>query len=86
MQSTCLIWPNGGARGKPDPHWPCCTDHCLRVTSITLLDGFEAHHIMTKSGHKSQASIRKYTLSESEQSENEARKNRKHSQVYFIIA
>ena len=36
------------------------TNHCLRATSITLLDGFEARHVMTISGHKSESSIRSY--------------------------
>jgi len=36
------------------------TNHCLRATCITALDqaGFEARHIMTLSGQKSEASIR----------------------------
>lgn len=36
------------------------TNHCLRATTITLLDqnGFEARHIMSISGHKSEGRIR----------------------------
>ena len=39
------------------------TNHCLRATFITALDqaGFEARHIMTVSGQKSEASIRSYS-------------------------
>ena len=39
------------------------TDHCLRATTIILLDrnGFEARHIMSISGHKSEGSIRSYS-------------------------
>ena len=39
------------------------TNHCLRATTITLLDrnGFEARHIMSISGHKSEGSIRSYS-------------------------
>jgi len=39
------------------------TNHCLRATCITALDqaGFEARHIMTVSGQKSEASIRSYS-------------------------
>ena len=35
------------------------TNHCFRATCITLLDqkGFQARHIMSVSGHKSEASI-----------------------------
>ena len=38
------------------------TNHCIRATCITLLDsaGFEARHIMSVSGHKSESSIRSY--------------------------
>ena len=38
------------------------TNHSVRATSITILDnsGFQARHIMTVSGHKSEASIRSY--------------------------
>ena len=36
------------------------TNHCLRATSITLLDCFEARHVMTVSGHTSAASITNY--------------------------
>ena len=38
------------------------TNHCLRATSITVLDrsGFEARHIMSVSGHQSETSIRSY--------------------------
>jgi hypothetical protein len=39
------------------------TNHCLRATCITALDqhGYEARHIMTVSGQKSEASIRAYS-------------------------
>jgi hypothetical protein len=39
------------------------TNHCLRATTIPLLDenGFEARHIMSISGHKSESSIRSYS-------------------------
>jgi integrase len=35
------------------------TNHCLRATTITLLDenGFEARHIMSISGHKSESVV-----------------------------
>ena len=38
------------------------TNHCLRATSITVLDrsGLEARHIMSVSGHQSETSIRRY--------------------------
>ena len=38
------------------------TNHSIRATSITILDnaGFQMCHIMTVSGHKSEASIRSY--------------------------
>lgn len=38
------------------------TNHCLRATSITVLDrsGFEARHIMAVSGHQSESSMRSY--------------------------
>ena len=38
------------------------TNHSIRATSVTILDecGFEAHHIMCVSGHRSEASIRSY--------------------------
>lgn len=39
------------------------TNHCIRATCITMLDqqGFEARHIMSLSGHRSEASIRAYS-------------------------
>ena len=39
------------------------TNHCIRATSITLLDtrGFEARHIMSVSGHRSESSLRSYS-------------------------
>ena len=39
------------------------TNHCLRATSIHVLDasGFEARHIMSVSGHKSESSIKHYS-------------------------
>ena len=39
------------------------TNHCLRAACITALDqsGFEARHIMSVSGQKSEASIRSYS-------------------------
>ena len=38
------------------------TNHCLRATTIQALDseGFEARHIMSVSGHKSETSIKHY--------------------------
>lgn len=38
------------------------TNHCIRSTCITILDqqGYEAHHIMTVSGHKREESIKSY--------------------------
>lgn len=38
------------------------TNHCIRVTCITLLDGagVEARHIMSVSGHRCESSIRSY--------------------------
>lgn len=36
------------------------TNHCWRATSITLLDGYKARHVMVISGHKSESSIRSY--------------------------
>ena len=39
------------------------TNHCIRATSISVLDGsgFEARHIMSVSGHRSESSIRCYS-------------------------
>ncbi|XP_071500811.1 uncharacterized protein [Diadema antillarum] len=39
------------------------TNHCLRATAITTLDehGFEARHIMSVSGHKSETSLKHYS-------------------------
>ena len=39
------------------------TNHCLRATTITTLDehGFEARHIMSVSGHKSESSLKHYS-------------------------
>nr|XP_054760698.1 uncharacterized protein LOC129266966 [Lytechinus pictus] len=39
------------------------TNHCLRAMSILVLDasGFEARHIMSVSGHKSESSIKHYS-------------------------
>ena len=50
------------------------TNHCLRATSITLLDCFEARHVMTVSGHKSESSIRSYTRTCDDQKRKMARK------------
>ena len=38
------------------------TNHCIRATTITILDscGYEARHIMSVSGHRSESSIRSY--------------------------
>jgi len=38
------------------------TNHCIRATCITLLSeaGFEGHHIITVSGHRSEESIKSY--------------------------
>ena len=38
------------------------TNHSIRATSVTILDecGFEVHHIMCVSGHRSEVSIRSY--------------------------
>ena len=40
------------------------TNHCFRATAVSLLDecNFEAHHIMRVSGHKSESSIRSYSV------------------------
>ena len=39
------------------------TNHCIRATSISILYscGFEARHIMSISGHRSESSIRSYS-------------------------
>lgn len=39
------------------------TNHCIRATAVTILDksGFEARHIMSVSGHRSESSIRSYS-------------------------
>ena len=39
------------------------TNHCIRATAITTLDehGFEARHIMSVSGHKSESSLKHYS-------------------------
>lgn len=50
------------------------TNHCLRATSITLLDSFEARHVMTVSGHKSESSIRSYARTYDDQKRKMARK------------
>lgn len=45
------------------------TNHSLRATTITLLDnkGFEARHIMSISGHKTESSIRSYSRTDDTQ-------------------
>ena len=45
------------------------TNHSLRATTITLLDnkGFEARHIMSISGHKTESSIRSYSRADDTQ-------------------
>ncbi|XP_071494109.1 zinc finger MYM-type protein 2-like [Diadema antillarum] len=45
------------------------TNHCLRATAINKLDtaGFEARHIMSISGHKSESSIKHYSRVEESQ-------------------
>ena len=37
------------------------TNHCIRATAIATLDqaGYEARHIMTVSGHRNEASIKR---------------------------
>jgi integrase len=57
------------------------TNHCLRATTITLLDenGFEARHIMSLSGHKSESSIRSYSRTD------DAKKRRMSSTLSNII-
>ena len=44
------------------------TNHCIRVTCITILDrcGMEARHIMSVSGHMSEESIRSYSKTSKE--------------------
>ena len=39
------------------------TNHPIRATAVTILDksGFEAHHIMSVSGHRSESFIRSYS-------------------------
>ena len=39
------------------------TNHSIRATAVTILDksGFEARHIMSVSGHRSESSIRRYS-------------------------
>jgi len=39
------------------------TNHCIRATAITALDqaGFASRHIMSVSGHRSEASIKSYS-------------------------
>ena len=39
------------------------TNHSIRATAVTILDksGFEAHHIMSVSGHRSESLIRSYS-------------------------
>ena len=41
----------------------CYTNHSIKATAVTILDksGFEARHIMAVSGHKNEASIRRYS-------------------------
>jgi hypothetical protein len=38
------------------------TDHSIRATAVTIFDrsGFEARHIMSVSGHRSESSIKNY--------------------------
>lgn len=50
------------------------TNHCLRATTITLLDIFEARHVMTISGHKSESSIRSYARTDDDQKQRMARR------------
>ena len=44
------------------------TNHCVRATCITILDqaGYQARHIMSVSGHNSEASIRSYSRTSTE--------------------
>ena len=44
------------------------TNHCLRTTSVTVLDNaqFPDRHIMTVSGHKSETSLKQYSHHTSE--------------------
>ncbi len=39
------------------------TNHSIRATTITILDrnGYEARHIMSVSGHRSESSLKSYT-------------------------
>lgn len=44
-------------------------NHCLRATSITILNEFEARHVMTVSGNKSETSLRHYARTSEHQRE-----------------
>ena len=43
------------------------TNHCLRATTITLLDIFEARHVMTVSGHESECSLQSNARTDDDQ-------------------
>ena len=56
---------------------PHLTDHCIRATSVTVLQdhNIEARHIKTVTGHKSDNSIESYcSRASSQQKENMANK------------
>ena len=48
------------------------TNHCIRSTAVSVLDNnLEACHIMRESGHKSETSIRSYSLQLAESKQRE---------------
>ena len=51
------------------------TNHCIRATSVAILDqcGFEALHIMSVSGRRSESSIRFYSRTDSDLKKNMSR-------------
>ena len=58
------------------------TNHCLRATSVTILDeaGFEARDIMTVSGHHAETSIKSYARTSS------AKKKRMSTAIASVLA
>ena len=65
--SHCWAWSSGEVHGVPPKELnlnQVYTNHCLRSTAITVLDGdgFEAWHITAVSGHKNESTVKAYSV------------------------